>query len=196
MQYVMGLIIGIGLSAACGFRVFVPLLAMSVAALSGHMTLAPSFDWIGSYPALFAFTVATLLEVGAYFVPWLDNVLDLAASPAAVVAATILTASQLGDASPLVRWSLAIIAGGGVCGVVQGGTVALRALSTGTTGGFGNFAVSSLELSLATCIAILAIALPILCLVAVLGLLCFSISKIFQFLTRRNERKVFLDGNT
>jgi hypothetical protein len=185
MQYVMGLMIGIGLSAACGFRVFVPLLVMSIATLSGHMTLAPGFEWIGSYPALLAFAVATLLEVGAYFIPWLDNVLDAAASPAAVVAAAVLTASQLGDASPLVRWSLAIIAGGGVCGVIQTGTVAARAVSTGTTGGVGNHVLSSTELGLSLLMSILAIVVPVLAALVVVGLLCVSVWKITQWMMRR-----------
>src|SRR6185503_16400601 len=73
MQEVMSLFVGVGLAAACGFRIFVPLLAMSVAALSGHLTLGPSFQWIGSYPALIAFSAATVLEITAYYVPWLDN---------------------------------------------------------------------------------------------------------------------------
>lgn len=183
----MGLMIGIGLSAACGFRVFVPLLVMSIATLSGQMSLAPGFEWIGSYPALIAFTVATLLEVGAYFIPWLDNVLDAAASPAAVVAAAVLTASQLGDASPLVRWSLAIIAGGGVCGVIQTGTVAARTLSTGTTGGLGNPLVSAVELALSLFVALLAIVVPVLAVVVVAVLLCVSLWKISQWMMRGKE---------
>lgn len=161
---VMGLVIGVGLSAACGFRVFVPLLGMSIASLAGHLTLASGFQWIGTWPALIAFSAATSIEICAYYIPWVDNVMDIAATPAAIVAGTIVTASQVGDTSPLLQWSLAVIAGGGVCAVVQGGTVAVRAASTGTTGGFGNFIFATLELIAAVIGTVLAIVLPVVCL--------------------------------
>lgn len=171
MEHVLGLLIGVGLSAACGFRVFIPLLGMNIAHLSGHLTLAPGFEWMGSWAALVAFGTATVIEIVGYFVPWLDNILDAAATPAAVIAATILTASQVGEMSPLMRWSLAAVAGGGVCATIQAGTVALRATSTGTTGGLGNFLVSTSELIAASFLNILAIVVPVLCffLVAILG---------------------------
>lgn len=165
MDIVMGVIVGLGLSAACGFRVFVPLLGMSIANLAGHLTLSPGFEWIGTWPALLTFATATILEIGAYFVPWVDNLMDTLATPASIVAGTIITASQIGDASPLLKWSLALMAGGGVCGVVQTGSVAVRAASSGTTGGFGNFVVSVIELSAAVCITFLAIVVPVICLV-------------------------------
>ena len=164
----MGLIIGVGLSAACGFRVFVPLLGMSIANLAGHLTLSPGFEWIGAWPALMGFATATVLEVGAYCVPWLDNLMDTMATPAAIVAGTIVTASQVGEMSPLLKWSLAAIAGGGVCAVTQTGTVLIRATSSGTTGGLGNIAVSFVELISAIAVTALAIIVPILCLLVML----------------------------
>src|SRR5215468_1906577 len=129
MDTILGICIGIGLSAACGFRVFVPLLVMNIAALSGHLALAPGFEWIGSYPALIAFSVATCLEIAGYYIPWVDHLLDTIATPAAVVAGTLVTASLVTDVSPLVRWSLALIAGGGIAGMVQGTTVLARGAS-------------------------------------------------------------------
>src|SRR5947199_7997150 len=138
METLLSICVGIGLSAACGFRVFVPLLVMSIAALSGHLTLAHGFEWIGSYPALVAFAVATCLEIAGYYIPWVDHLLDTIASPAAVVAGTIITASMVTNTSPFLKWTLAIIAGGGVAGLVQGTTVLARGVSTTTTGGLGN----------------------------------------------------------
>ncbi len=178
MDIVMGLIIGVGLSAACGFRVFVPLLGMSIANMAGHLTLSSGFEWIGSWPALIAFATATALEVCAYSVPWIDNIMDVAATPAAIVAGTSVTASQVGDISPLLKWSLAAIAGGGVCGVIQGGTVAIRAASTGTTGGFGNFIVAALEVIAAIVVTVFAIVLPVICFVAVIWLCYKMVRKI------------------
>jgi hypothetical protein len=135
MEPALGLIIGIGLSAACGFRIFVPMLGVSIAALTGHLTLFPGFEWMGTWPALIAFGTATVLEVATYYVPWVDNMMDALTTPAAVAAGIIVTASVFGDVSPFLKWSMAIIAGGGVAAIVQGGTVALRAGSSGTTGG-------------------------------------------------------------
>src|ERR1051325_11800845 len=90
METVLSICIGIGLSAACGFRVFVPLLVMSIASLSGHLTLAHGFEWIGSYQALVAFAVATCVEIAGYYIPWVDNLLDTIATPAAIIPGTLV----------------------------------------------------------------------------------------------------------
>src|SRR5687768_15254162 len=119
MDLLLSACLGIGLAAACGFRIFVPLLVMSIAANSGHLGLAGGFEWIGTRPALIAFAVATLLEVLAYYVPWLDHLLDTAAVPIAIVAGVVVTASVVTDVSPLLRWSLAVIAGGGAAATTQ-----------------------------------------------------------------------------
>ncbi len=168
METVLSISVGVGLSAACGFRVFVPFLLMSVASLAGHLDLAPGFEWIGTYYALAAFGTATIVEILGYYVPWVDNLLDTIATPAAVVAGTVATAAIVSDLSPFLKWALAIIAGGGVAGIVQFGTVALRGASSATTGGLGNFVVSTGELVGAILIAITAIILPLLAIVLVL----------------------------
>ena len=145
METLLSLCLGIGLAAACGFRIFAPLLVMSIAVHSGHLSLAGGFEWIGSRPALIAFGVATLLEVLAYYVPWLDNLLDTAAVPIAIVAGVVVTASVVTDVSPLMRWTLAAIAGGGAAGTTQGLTTLARSVSSVTTGGLGNPLVSTVE---------------------------------------------------
>src|SRR5947207_9861715 len=113
METLLAISLGIGLSAACGFRVFVPLLVMSVASLSGHLTLAPGFQWIGTYPALVTFSAATVVEIGGYYIPWVDHLLDTMATPAAIVAGTVVTAAMVSNMSPMLKWTLAAIAGGG-----------------------------------------------------------------------------------
>ena len=170
----LGIAVGIGLSAACGFRVFVPLLVMNLATLTGHLHLAPGFEWIGSYYATVAFATATIVEVLGYYIPWLDHILDLIASPAAIIAGTIVTASMVMEMSPFLKWTLAIIAGGGAAAIVQGTTVALRTKSSVLTGGTGNFLVSSAELAGSMMTALLAIIVPILCLI-LLALLCIFV---------------------
>lgn len=156
MNELLSVALGIGLAAACGFRVFVPLLFVSIAAKAGKLTLASSFQWMGTDAALIAFAIATALEVGAYYVPWLDNMLDTIATPAAVVAGAIISASVFTGMDPFLRWGLAIIAGAGAAGVVQTASVVTRAASTASTGGFGNFLVATGELILSVVASLLA----------------------------------------
>jgi hypothetical protein len=137
--------IGIGLSAACGFRVFVPLLVMSIASLAGHLPLSPGFEWIGSYSALLAFAVGTAGEIAGYYIPWVDHLLDVVASPAAVVAGIILMASSVVGVSPFLRLLLAIVAGGGTAAMLQSITGLARVSSTATTADPGNPVVSTIE---------------------------------------------------
>lgn len=173
MELALSVLVGVGLSAACGFRVFVPLLGMSLAAQTGHLELASGFAWIGTPIAAVAFGVATVLEVGAYLVPWLDNLLDGLTTPAAVVAGTIAMASAVGDVSPFLQWTLGVIAGGGAAGGVQALTVATRGTSTLTTAGLGNPVVSLVELVASLLTTLLAMAAPILC---VLGLVALAVA--------------------
>lgn len=180
MDTLLSVCIGIGLSAACGFRVFVPLLVMNIASLSGHLTLAHGFEWIGSNPALIAFSVATCVEIGGYYIPWVDHALDTIATPAAIVAGTLVTASVVGDMSPFLKWTLAAIAGGGAAGLVQGTTVVTRAASALTTGGLGNPVVSTLELGGALLTSVLAVVVPIAALALVALLLLVFGRKLFR----------------
>jgi hypothetical protein len=186
MEFIFSLCLGIGLSAACGFRVFVPMLGMSVASMAGHLELSSGFEWIGTPPAFICFLAATSLEIVAYYVPWLDNLLDTIATPAAVVAGTITLAATIAptpmvsEMSPLLRWSLALIAGGSIAGIIQLSTVTLRGTSTLTTAGLGNFIVSTLELIMSVATTILAIALPIVCLLVVVPVTALLIRRRFM----------------
>jgi hypothetical protein len=180
-ETLIGIPIGIGLSAACGFRVFVPLLVMNLASLTGNLHLGPGFEWIGSTYATMAFGTATVLEVLAYYIPWLDHILDVITSPAAVIAGTIATASMVIDMSPFLKWTLGIIAGGGVAAIVQGTTVALRTKSSA----MGNPLVATGELAGSVITSFLAIILPILCMILV-SLLCIFVTwKVGRFFLGR-----------
>ncbi|MHC1763461.1 MAG: DUF4126 domain-containing protein [Verrucomicrobiia bacterium] len=174
METILSLCVGLGLSAACGFRVFVPFLVMSVAAHSGHLNLSPDFQWIGSTPALISFSVATALEVAGYYVPWVDHFLDTVATPAAVVAGTIVTASFVTDVSPFLKWSLAVVAGGGVATVVQASTVVLRGASSLTTGGLGNPIFATAELAGSVVTSVLAIVAPVLAILILIVAVVFG----------------------
>jgi hypothetical protein len=160
MEYILYVLLGIGLAAACGFRVFVPFLAISIAALTGQLHLAPDFAWLGSWPALIVFGVATALEIAAYYVPWLDHVLDIGATPAAIVAGIVVTASVVTGMDPVLRWALAAIAGGGVAAAVQLVTVALRRASTYATAGLAHPLASTVETGGSVGMSVLSLLLP------------------------------------
>jgi len=159
MEWVLGVLAGISLSAACGFRVFVPMLVMSIAVQSGHLNPSSGFEWLGSTPALVCFAVATAVEIAAYFIPLVNNLLDTLATPAATVAGTLLTASMVGDVSPWLRWILAAIAGGAVAGGIQMATVSLRSAAS-PAGGSG--LVSAMEDVAALVSSVLAVMIPVL----------------------------------
>jgi hypothetical protein len=185
LETLLGIAIGIGLSAACGFRVFVPLLVMNIMSLSGQLHLSSGFAWIGSYYATVAFGTATIVEILGYYIPWLDHVLDIVATPSAVIAGTIATASMVADISPFLKWTLALIAGGGIAGLVQGTTVILRTKSLVSTAGIGNPLVSTLELVGSIITALLAILAPILCLVLIAFVCILVIHKAGRFIFGR-----------
>ena len=168
-----GFVVGIGLSAACGFRILLPFLGLSIAVLNGWIQPAPEFQWLGTWPAVLALATASILEIGAYYIPWMDNLLDALAAPLAVAAGTVAAASVVSDVSPFLKWSIALIAGGGMAGVVQTGTSLLRGLSTASTGGAGNFLIATAELAGSALTTLLSLLMPLLafaaaCLLAVL----------------------------
>ena len=174
----MSIMIGVALSATCGFRVFVPLLAVNIGtrALDAdgqpRIELAGGFDWLSSDIALVVFLVATLFEIGGYYIPWIDNLLDTIASPASIVAGTVITASFVTGMDPWLQWLLGVIAGGGAAGAVQATTVVARAGSTVTTGGLGNPIVASVETSgafLGSALSIVAVEFAIVVFVLLLG---------------------------
>ena len=163
---ILALCMGLGLAAAAGFRVFLPpfLLSIAVRADAVEVNLAETpFEYFDSNLAVILLGVATLAELSAYYVPWVDNLLDTIASPAAVVAGTGMTAIVLeGNTDPVIQWSLAIIAGGGVTAVVQSATVVTRGISTTLTAGLGNPVVSTGENIASVILALVAMVLPIL----------------------------------
>jgi len=178
MEAIMPIMIGVALSATCGFRVFVPLLAVNIGtrALDADgqplIELAGGFDWLSSDIALMVFLVATLFEIGGYYIPWIDNLLDTIASPASIVAGTVITASFVTGMDPWLQWLLGVIAGGGAAGAVQATTVVARAGSTVTTGGLGNPIVASVETSgafLGSALSIVAVEFAIVVFVLLLG---------------------------
>jgi len=179
--------VGLGLAAAAGFRVFVPLLVLSIASRAGYVPLSGGFEWVGSTPALLAFATATVMEVGAYYVPWLDNLLDTVAAPAAVAAGVVASASVMTELPPFLKWSVALIGGGAAAGVVHTSTSLLRLKSTATTAGLANPVVATVELVGSFLTSVVAIVLPILALLLI-ALVLFGVYRLSRRLMRRPPR--------
>jgi len=173
----LSIALGIGLAAATGFRVFVPLLVAGLAAHAGYIPLTEGFQWLASTPALITLGTAAVFEVLAYYIPGVDHALDVVASPATVAAGVIASAAVMADVPPTVMWPVAIIAGGGIAGLTKGSTAVLRAKSGLMTGGLANPVVSTAETVGATGLSIFAVVLPLLCLVAVVVLLYWAATK-------------------
>jgi hypothetical protein len=182
VDLVWSIALGVGLAAAVGLRVFLPLLVVSIAACTGHLTLSSGFHWLGSVPALVMLSIAALLEILAYYVPGVDNLLDAAAAPAALIAGTLVAAAVMTDLPPMVKWATAVIAGGGAAGLMQSLTSLLRVKSTLLTGGLGNHVLASSELAGALLISLLAITVP---------LIAVAVVAVFAWLALRLARRLF-----
>jgi hypothetical protein len=180
---VLSFVLGVGLAAATGFRVFLPVLIASVAAHTGHLPLDDSFAWLGTPTALTMLGVAALVEIVAYYIPGVDNLLDTLATPAAFVAGTVISAAVMTDLPPLVKWTAAVIAGGGIAGLTQGMTAVLRAKSSVLTGGLGNPVIATAELGGALLVSILALAAPLAALAAIILFLWLAL-RLFRRLRR------------
>jgi hypothetical protein len=179
--------LGIGIAAATGFRVFLPLLALGLAGRFEIVPLAEGFQWLADTATLLALGVAALAEIAAYYLPGVDHLLDGLAGPAALVAGAVSVAAVMTDVPPALKWTVAIIAGSGSAGLVQGATTLLRAKSGLATGGLGNPVVATGELGGAVGLSALAIFLPVLALVAVVALVYVAFRVARRLWTRRES---------
>jgi hypothetical protein len=189
IETAVSIALGIGLAAAVGFRVFLPLLVASIAAWSGHLHLDANFAWLGSLTAMTMLAVAAVVEVLAYYVPAVDTLLDSITTPLALIAGTVVSAAVITDLPPLIKWSTAIIAGGGVAAITQGVTTLVRAKSTAFTAGLGNPVVSTIEMIAAVVIALLALIAPLVAIALVAAFCWFAMRLVRRFLRNGEAAK-------
>lgn len=180
-----GAITGVALSAAVGFRIFVPFLVTGIAVKLGALDVAPDFAWLASWPALAVFAVATITEALAYYIPVVDHALDVIGSPAAVIAGTLLTASMVVGMDEWLRWALAIIAGGGIAGSLHVGKSLVRGVSATSTAGLGNPIMATGEIFGSLTASILALIVPV-AMVSVAGV---SLILVLWLFVRRRQRQ-------
>lgn len=190
----LSLAAGLALAAAAGLRVFAPLLVLSLAARAGWIPLAPGFEWIASTPATIAFGTATVAEVIAYYVPFFDNALDWLAAPVAITAGAIAGASLLTDLPPWLRYSVGLVGGGGVAGLVHSSTALLRLKSSATTLGHGNFILATLELAAAVGVSVVSLLFPVLAVLTVTILLILIVWMVARRSVRRRHAAALQDS--
>lgn len=189
LETIISICLGIGLSASVGFRVFLPLFALSLAAYFNVWQLNDAWQWIGSTTALITLGVATIVEIFAYFIPYVDNLLDTISVPLAALAGTAVMLSTVSDLSPVVTWALAIIAGGGTAAAISGTSSATRITSTATTGGVANPIVSTIETGTSLVMSVVSIFLPLLAFVFVL-IVFFIIFKLYKKFSTSKPNKL------
>lgn len=186
ISVLVSICLGIGLAASAGFRVFVPLLFLSIAAYSGMLELNGDWAWAGSLTAVIVLGVASIAELLAYYIPYVDNLLDSVTVPMAAIAGTAMMVSVVTDMDPVFTWTLAIIAGGGTAAAVSSTTAAARATSTATTGGLGNPVVSTAEAGFSGILSLLSIIAPVVAVVIVI-MIFMAIRKLYQRLFKKNK---------
>lgn len=162
LQYILPAFIGIGLAAASGFRVFLPMFMVSVASYLGWIPMSDSFEWLSGLPTLITTGIAMIVEILAYYIPYVDHLLDTISIPLATIAGSVLFASQFADLGAFPQWSSALIAGGGTAAAISSGFAGTRAASTATTGGLGNSVVATGETAGAGILTILTVLAPII----------------------------------
>ena len=183
IELAISICLGIGLATAVGFRVFLPLLVLSLAVYYDVISLNESWQWAGSLTAVITLGIATIVEIFGYYIPWFDNILDTIAIPLATVAGTAVMVATISDMSPVFTWALAIIAGGGTAAIIKGNTSAIRLTSTATTGGIGNPVVATVETGASTVMSLLSVFIAPLAFVITI-LFFFGIYKFYKKLKK------------
>ena len=201
LPYILSAFIGIGLAAATGFRVFMPMFAVSLASYLGWIPMNESFEWLSGVPTLITTGIAMVAEVLAYYIPFIDHLLDTISVPLATVAGSVMFASQFADIGTFPQWALALIAGGGTAAAISSGFAGTRAASTATTGGLGNSVVATTETAGAGLMTFLALAAPVIAFIATVGLIITVLvlgkklwRKFRNFNSDRNSKVINVDA--
>lgn len=201
LPYLISAFIGIGLAAATGFRIFLPMYAVSLASYMGWIPQNENFQWLSGLPTLIATGIAMIVEILAYYIPFVDHLLDTISIPLATVAGSVMFASQFTELGTFPQWALALIAGGGTAAAISSGFAGTRAASTATTGGFGNSVVATTETAGAGLMSFLALAAPVIAfVVAVLLLIAVFVfgrkilRKFRNFNTDKNTKTISVEA--
>lgn len=182
---------GIALSACAGFRIFVPILAAALAARFHVIQLPGDMLWLASWTSLICFATAAVAEIAAYYIPFVDNVLDAIATPLSIAAGAVLAFSilPLSEQEPLLRWVIALLAGGSAAGTIHLGTGLLRLFSTKTTVGTGNVVIATTENAAALSGSILSFIIPVMIALLLLMLMVWIAIKLVNRLAHKRSAR-------
>jgi len=190
IETISAVALGIGLSASTGFRVFIPLLVAGIASHFGLLPLGESFEWMGSAPALISFGVAAVAEVLAYYIPFVDNLLDHIATPLSIGAGTLLMTSVFPADNEWIKWIMGFVVGGGAAATIQSGSAVTRLLSTSFTAGTGNSVVSTGEGVAATGFSVMSLFTPILVAVLLMIVMIIMLRFAYRRMTRKKKNEI------
>jgi len=190
MDYAISILLGISLAASCGFRVFVPLLVTNIGSLSGWVHLGGGFEWMGTWLSFAIFLTATIIEIAAYYIPWLDNALDTIAVPLASVAGTLLTVSFIADFPPGIQWAIGIVAGGGTAAIIKTAAGAVRLGSSAVSGGFTNWIVATVEHIVSIIMSVLSFFIPIVTGIGAILIFAFCAIKLVKRFRKKPAAQV------
>ena len=135
------------------------------------------FEFLSSDMSLIVMGSASLMEILAYKVPFLDNALDAVATPLAGLAGVTVVAITLQGTDPAIQWAFAIIAGGSTSIGIQSATVAGRGLSSVASLGVANPIFSMVEDIFSLLIVLIALLAPFLALIGILFALGILVSR-------------------
>jgi uncharacterized membrane protein len=183
-ETILLILMGISLSACAGLRAFLPLAAVSLMAQAGYITLAPGFDWLGSWQALAVFGLASILEIMADKYPGVDHFLDAAGLVVKPLCGALLATSLIQGMDPLLSATLGIIFGATTAGTLHIAKSKLRLASTAFTGGVANPVLSFADDGASIIGTVLAFAAPALAAVFVLG----AVALIWRMLAKRRRK--------
>ncbi len=183
----------IGLSAACGFRIFIPPLSYGLLYRADLVQLEDGWTWIGNEWVIAILALASIIEICANLIPWLDNFLDILATPTSIAAGTVLSSSCLTNFDPGLQWMLSVMSGVLITGGFQFSTVSIRGLSSIFTGGCFNPIFSIIEDFISIGITLSIILFPLIGIIVII-LIAFLIWRLYLLMIRR-KRGLRIENN-
>lgn len=193
IETISAIALGIGLSASAGFRVFIPLLVAGIASHFGILPLGENFAWMGSTPALICFGVAAVVEVLAYYIPFVDNLLDSIATPLSIGAGTLLMTSVFPADNEWMKWVMGFVVGGGAAATIQSGSAITRLMSSKFSAGAGNPVVSTTEGVAATGFSIMSLIMPIVVATLLVVFIVVILRLVYKRLLHRKKNESIKD---
>ena len=183
--WILPALLGVGLAAATGFRTFLPLLMLGLAAkfqLFG-MQLADAMSWLDSTPALIALGIATFVELAADKIPAVDHFLSAIGTVIRPIAGAVAAGAAFSQFDPLVAAIAGLIIGAPTALAFHAAQAGTRMVSTSTTLGLANPFVSVGEDLASFFTALLAMLAPVV-IPLVLAVTLFALWSLWRFVRR------------